>query len=160
MGTRGSERRSEPARVRAKRRSRADGSTLGLGAAGALRGADEAAALQGTDVSTALREGDVRAAAWHTAAMVMAKRRRRRRLERDTGASGQMREILGYRAPHERFGYYGWPIAWWFEMDGSDAPQVWSSPSDPMCHEHRVCGDRGLRPTGDSVTLQWWRTGA
>ena len=64
-----------------------------MGAAGALPRADEAAALHGTDVSTVLREGDVRAAAWHTAVMVMAKRRRRRRPERDTGASGQMREI-------------------------------------------------------------------
>ena len=93
MGTRGSEWRSGPARVRAKRRSRAGGGALGLGAAGALPRADEAATLQGTDVSAALREGDARAAARHTAAMVMAKRRRRRWPERDTGASGQMREI-------------------------------------------------------------------
>jgi len=63
-----------------------------LGAAGALPRADEAATLQGTDVSVVLREGDARAAARHTAVMVMAKRRRRRP-ERDTGASGQMREI-------------------------------------------------------------------
>ena len=101
-----------------------------------MRGAHESVALQGTDISAALREGDARVATGHTAAMVMAKRgRRRRRSERGTGASGQMREILGYRAPRERFGYYGRPIAWWFEMDGSDAPQVWSSPSDPTCHE-------------------------
>jgi hypothetical protein len=88
-----------------------------------MRGAHESVALQGTDVFTALRDGDTRVAAWHMVAMVMAKRRRRRwRLERYTGSSGQMREILGYRAPRERFGYYGRPIAWWFEMDGSDAP--------------------------------------
>ena len=79
--------------------------------------------LQGTDDAVMLREGDARAAARHKGAMVMAKRRRRRS-ERDTSALGKMREILGYRAPRERFGYYGRPIAWWFEMDGSDAPQV------------------------------------
>jgi len=89
-----------------------------------MRGAHESVALQGTDVFIALRDGDARAAARHTVAMVMAKRRRRRRRrpERYRGSSGQMREILGYRAPRERFGYYGRPIAWWFEMDGSDAP--------------------------------------
>jgi len=69
-------------RARAKRRSRAGGGALGLGAARALRAAHEAL----------LREGDARAAARHTAVMVMAKRRRRRP-ERDTGASGQIREI-------------------------------------------------------------------
>ena len=54
-----------------------------MGAAGALRAVHEAL----------LHEGDARAATRHTAAMVMAKRRRRRRPERGTGASGQMRDI-------------------------------------------------------------------
>ena len=49
---RGSDRVSEPAGVRVKRRPKASGGALGFGAAAALRWTDEAATLSGTDKAT------------------------------------------------------------------------------------------------------------
>ena len=60
MGTRGSDRVSEPAGVCAKRQPKASGGALGFGAAAALRWIDEAAALSGTDEATRGRRRGVR----------------------------------------------------------------------------------------------------